>query len=176
MNAPSASGTRAGPPLVSLSLASAAALGYQILLLRLFSIIQWHHFAYMVISLALLGYGASGTFLTLARQRLSGHLPAAYGLGIGLFALSCLPAFLLAQYLAFSPEELLWRPQLIWRLGALYLVLGLPFFFVACAVGLVLMGWGRLAGRVYAVDLIGAASGATAGYISERQGRSRSYR
>ena len=162
MNAPSASGTRAGPPLVSLSLASAAALGYQILLLRLFSIIQWHHFAYMVISLALLGYGASGTFLTLARQRLSGHLPAAYGLGIGLFALSCLPAFLLAQYLAFSPEELLWRPQLIWRLGALYLVLGLPFFFVACAVGLVLMGWGRRAGRVYAVDLIGAAAGATA--------------
>ncbi|MGB5621252.1 MAG: SAM-dependent methyltransferase [Gammaproteobacteria bacterium] len=164
MDAPiaNASGARAGPPLVSLSLASAAALSYQILLLRLFSIIQWHHFAYMVISLALLGYGASGTFLTLARQRLSGNLPAAYVLGIGLFALSCLPAFLLAQHLAFSPEELLWRPHLIWRLGALYLVLGLPFFFIACAVGLVLMGWGRLAGRVYAVDLIGAAAGAAA--------------
>ncbi len=28
--------------------------------MRLFSIILWHHFAYMIISLALLGYGASG--------------------------------------------------------------------------------------------------------------------
>lgn len=151
---------RAGPPLWSLTLASAAALAYQILLLRLFSIIQWHHFAYMVISLALLGYGASGTVLTLARERLSRRLAPAYVLGIGLFALSCLPAFLLAQQLAFSPEELLWRPQLAWRLAALYLVLGLPFFFVAGAVGLVLMGWGKTAGRIYAVDLIGASAGA----------------
>ena len=151
---------RARPPLWSLTLASAAALAYQILLLRLFSIIQWHHFAYMVISLALLGYGASGTALTLARAWLSRRLAVAYVLGIGLFALSSLPAFLLAQHLAFSPEELLWRPQLVWRLAALYLVLGLPFFFVASAVGLVLMGWGRAANRVYAVDLAGAAAGA----------------
>ncbi|MGD8978059.1 MAG: hypothetical protein PVG91_10680, partial [Gammaproteobacteria bacterium] len=147
----------ARPPLRSLTLASGAALAYQILLLRLFSIIQWHHFAYMVISLALLGYGASGTVLTLARGWLARRLGAAYVLGIGLFALSSLPAFLLAQQLAFSPEELLWRPQLVWRLAALYLVLGLPFFFVAGAVGLVLMGWGRAASRVYAVDLAGAA-------------------
>lgn len=28
--------------------------------MRLFSIIQWHHFAYMMISVALLGYGAAG--------------------------------------------------------------------------------------------------------------------
>ena len=125
------------------------------LLLRLFSIIQWHHFAYMVISLALLGYGASGTFLTLARQRLSGHLPAAYGLGIGLFALyilrrSCSPTLRKNCCGGHSSS------------GAWCLVLGLPFFFVACAVGLVLIGWGQLAGRVYAVDLIGAAAGATA--------------
>ena len=31
--------------------------------MRLFSIIQWHHFAYMMISVALLGYGAAGTFV-----------------------------------------------------------------------------------------------------------------
>ena len=43
------------PPLLSVALLSAAALAYEILLMRLFSIIQWHHFAYMIIiSLALL--------------------------------------------------------------------------------------------------------------------------
>ena len=40
-------------------LVSAAAIGYELLLMRVLSIIQWHHFAYMIISLALLGYGAS---------------------------------------------------------------------------------------------------------------------
>ena len=56
------------PPYFAIALFSAAALAYEILLIRLFSIIQWHHFAYMIISLSLLGYGASGMFLSLARQ------------------------------------------------------------------------------------------------------------
>ena len=59
----------AGPPLIAIALISAAALAYEILLMRLFSIILWHHFAYMIISLALLGYGASGVLLTLGRAR-----------------------------------------------------------------------------------------------------------
>ncbi len=57
---------------------SAGALAYEILLMRLFSIIHWHHFAYMMISLAMLGYGASGTFLVLARKRLKGHYRCAF--------------------------------------------------------------------------------------------------
>jgi hypothetical protein len=63
--APEASDT---PPLAAVAMLSAAALGYEILLMRLFSIILWHHFAYMMISVALLGYGAAGTFVALARR------------------------------------------------------------------------------------------------------------
>jgi hypothetical protein len=48
---------------------SGAALAYEILLIRLFAIIEWHHLAFLVISLALLGYGASGTLLALLRDR-----------------------------------------------------------------------------------------------------------
>ena len=55
---------------LAVSLVSAAALAYEILLTRLFAIIQWHHFAYMIISVALLGYGAAGTMVTLLRTRL----------------------------------------------------------------------------------------------------------
>ena len=51
------------PPWLGVALISLAALSYEVLLTRLFAIIQWHHFAYMVISLALLGFGASGTLL-----------------------------------------------------------------------------------------------------------------
>ena len=42
------------PPYASVALLSAAALAYEILLTRLFAIVQWHHFAYMMISAALL--------------------------------------------------------------------------------------------------------------------------
>src|SRR5256885_16103017 len=52
------------PPLLAIAMLSAATLGYEILLMRLFSVIQWHHFAYMMISVALLGYGAAGTGLS----------------------------------------------------------------------------------------------------------------
>ena len=48
---------------------------------------------------------------------------------------------------------------LAWRLALIYLVLASPFFCVASAVGLALMGWGRRADRVYALDLTGAAGG-----------------
>ncbi len=58
------------PPLLALALLSAAALGYEILLMRLLSIILWHHFAYMMISVALLGYGAAGALVALARPAL----------------------------------------------------------------------------------------------------------
>ncbi|MFW2366023.1 MAG: hypothetical protein ACN4GW_06380, partial [Desulforhopalus sp.] len=52
------------PPLFAITLLSAAMLAYEILLIHLFSIIQYHHYGYMLIGLALLGYGASGTFLS----------------------------------------------------------------------------------------------------------------
>ena len=47
--------------LAAVLLISCAAIAYEILLMRVLSIVQWHHFAWMIISLALLGYGASGS-------------------------------------------------------------------------------------------------------------------
>ena len=69
-------------PRFSIALLSASALAYEILLMRLFSIIQWHHFAYMIISLALLGYGASGSFLTLKSNRLLANYPRNFVINI----------------------------------------------------------------------------------------------
>ena len=48
------------PLLPAVGLVSAGALAYEVLLTRLFSIVQWHHYAYMIISIALLGYGNVG--------------------------------------------------------------------------------------------------------------------
>ena len=37
--------------LAAVAVISAAILAYQVLLMRLFSIVSWHHFAYMIISI-----------------------------------------------------------------------------------------------------------------------------
>ena len=50
---------------------SASVLSYQVILVRAFSIGQWHHFAYMVISIALLGFGASGTLLAALERKMA---------------------------------------------------------------------------------------------------------
>ncbi len=146
-------------PRYSIALLSACALGFEILLMRLFSIIQWHHFAYMIISLALLGYGASGTFLSLASKRLLAHFPLAYVANVLLFGLSALACYLAAQQIPFNAQEVLWDARQPWYLLSLYLLLSLPFFFAATAIGLALLRFRQDMSRLYAADLLGAGLG-----------------
>jgi len=143
----------------ALSLVSAAALAYEILLTRLFSIVQWHHFAYMMISVALLGYGAAGSFVTLLQERLLRRLDAAFALCAALFGVAAAGCFLLAQAVPFNALEFLWDPrQPVWLL-AVYLLLFLPFFFAAICVCLMFTRYAEQAGRIYSFDILGAAAG-----------------
>ncbi len=148
------------PPVYSVLLISAAALGYEVLLMRLFSIVQWHHFAYMVISLALLGYGASGTFLTFMRDRLVTRFDKAFTVNASLFGISAVGCFLLAQRLPFNTLEMFWDPRQWLLLLLSYLLLFIPFFFAANCVCLTFARFGEQIPRIYAFDLVGAGLGA----------------
>jgi hypothetical protein len=98
-------------PLFALSLLSASALGYELLLMRLFSIIQWHHFAYVMISVAVLGYGAAGAMVALAQRWLAPRFAAVFVGGALLFGVFSVASFALAQRVAFNPLEILWDPR-----------------------------------------------------------------
>ena len=54
----------------AIGLISAAIIAFQLILMQILSYIQWYHFAYMIISMALLGFGAAGTFLTIFQKKL----------------------------------------------------------------------------------------------------------
>ena len=148
------------PPVYAILLVSAAALAYEVLLIRLFSIIQWHHFAYMVISMALLGYGASGTFVTLLRRRLLAAFPEAFLFNANLFGLTAVGCFMLAQHLPFNMLEMFWDPAQLGYLLLAYLLLFIPFFFAANCICLSFSRFDRKIPRIYAFDLIGAGLGA----------------
>ncbi|HSD74935.1 MAG TPA: hypothetical protein VLB75_09210 [Steroidobacteraceae bacterium] len=146
-------------PLASIALVSCAALANEILLTRFFAIVHWHHFAYMMISLALLGFGASGTFLFLARELLLRHFALAFSASLLLFGCFTVLGPLLAQQLPFRAEELLWNPRQPLWLVTTYLALSLSFFCAANAIGLALIAYRARASALYASDLIGAGAG-----------------
>ena len=150
--------SRAG--LVAVAVLSAAILAYEVLLMRLFSIIWWHHFAYMIISVALLGFGASGTALAFARERLLPRFADWFAAGAALFGLTAVLCFAVAMRLPFNALAILWEPeQLLW-LGLAYALLVLPFFFGGGAIGLAFSRAPDQIGRTYAYDLVGAGLGA----------------
>ncbi|CAN7246905.1 spermidine synthase [Variovorax sp. LjRoot178] len=146
-------------PLIAVALISAAALAYEIVLMRLFSIMLWHHFAYMIISLALLGWGASGAVLTLAQHAVQRHFAPLFCASAAAFGAGAVGCFLLAQRVPFNPLELLWDPRQPANLLAIYLLLLLPFL---CAGACVCMALSRFRGklaRIYSFDILGAGAG-----------------
>jgi spermidine synthase len=146
-------------PVYSIALLSATAIAYEILLVRLFAIIQWHHYAYMVISLALLGYGASGTFLAFSLKPLIANFRISLLINMTLFGLSTLLCFLVAQEIAFVPDAVAYDIGQWVNLTGMYLLLSVPFFFAANAIGLTLAQAGERLSWVYAADLLGAGIG-----------------
>ncbi len=143
--------------LFALLLLSAATLAYELALMRAFSIALWHHLAYMVISIALLGFGASGTLLALWKPK---DTERAFALFSFLFALSLPLCFLAAQRLPLEPLLLLWDLKQSLVLAAYYMIFFLPFFFAAVAVALLLLERACQAPRVYFFNLVGSGLGA----------------
>jgi len=142
-----------------LFLLSAATLVFEINLTRLFSVAQFYHFAFMIVSLALLGFGASGTFLTLC-PRLKERDPARVLslLGWG-FALTAVGSYILTLYVPFDSFRIAhdWRQAVVLALH--YVALATPFFCSGTAVGLLLAAHPEDANRTYAANLTGSAVG-----------------
>jgi len=150
------------PPLSAIFVLSATALAYEVLLVRLFSIIHWHHFAFMVISIALLGYGASGSMITVFQRGLLQRYGSVLIFNAVMFGLSAIACFIVVQQLPFNALEILWDTSQWKRLLMSYLLLTLPFFFVANAIALTMARYHDRIALIYGVDLIGAGTGAIA--------------
>jgi spermidine synthase len=139
---------------------SFAVLGYEVLLMRLLTITKWHHFAYMIISVALLGFGASGTLVALLQRRLVDRYHRMFQVGAGLFAVGLIACFLLAQQVPLNPLEIFWDRKQWGYLLATYLLLLVPFFCAATCIALSFVRFKDRIHRLYLFDLLGAGSGA----------------
>ncbi len=148
--------------LVGMALLSAAALLLQVALTRVFSVAQFYHFAFLVVSLALLGFGASGSVLALwpGLRRVAWRPWFALG-----FALTAVVAYLFDNHFAFDSYSIAWDPDQAWLLVANLLLLAVPFAFAGLLIGSMLTAGAGEAGRIYAANLLGSAAGAIGAII-----------
>ncbi len=154
-----------GPRTLALAagagLTSAAILGFEVGLMRLLLVAGWHHFAFVVISVALLGFGAGGTVLTLARPWFERHASAALLALTAATAVSMPLCAQISQSVAVDPRFLpaLWDRQLAAWI-AYWAILFVPFLLGASSVGLAVMMARRRVAVVYAANLLGSGAGA----------------
>ncbi len=144
--------------LAGVALTALSTLLIELALTRLFSVLLYYHFAFMAISVALLGLGAGGLFsywivgegpLELLWARLA-RLAAANAL---------LTVVVLAVLLRTSVSLSVSASNLL-RLAVIYFVSAAPFFFSGAILSVVLARLPARAGAVYGADLAGASAGA----------------
>lgn len=137
---------------------SMAGLVLEIALTRMFSVSLWHHLAFMVISTALLGFGASGAFLSIFNFAFQHELHHVLALLSGLFSFSVLISLALMIRVPLDPLAIN-EPQHFLYLLAYYALVVLPFFFAGLTLGTVLSRMAGQIGSLYFADLIGAGLG-----------------
>jgi spermidine synthase len=136
-------------------LMSFAALLLELGLTRLFSVVLFYHFAFLAISIALLGLGAGAVFACLRREWLSqwstGQLGAALCAGNGILIIAVLEVVV---HTAVS-LNLTW-PN-FWRLTVVYLASAVPFFITGLLFSIVFARHAEHVTQLYGADLLGGS-------------------
>ncbi len=142
--------------LAGVGLVSLASLLLELALTRLFSVILFYHFAFLAISIALLGLGAGGVFAFVARDRLS-HWNTR-SLGSVLCSLNSVLVVGVLEIVLHVPVALDLSKANFLRLTVLYLAAAVPFFLTGLLFSVVFARETALVTRLYGADLCGGAA------------------
>ncbi|MFZ2960621.1 MAG: hypothetical protein WA705_27390 [Candidatus Ozemobacteraceae bacterium] len=175
---------------LSIGLVSLAIILLEIAFMRAFALRFWQHFAHMVISVALLGFGASGVAIALLRPYFRPihpknacppwHFPPQPGAFVGIhpllgirsvwmcglalaFAISIPLSILALAEIPLNPLFLTWDLSQSWTILLFEILTLIPFLFGAGMIGLGLTDTPQRIGGHYAANFVGSGVGAIAG-------------
>jgi spermidine synthase len=136
---------------------SGASLALSLLFTRIFSVTMYYHFAFLLVSLALLGIAVAGVAISLLPNVFrEDRLPWLSGM----FALSIAPLALLSlKVVTDSPLSVDLSLENTSKLIRLYFATAMPFLASGFAISLAIAGAKDKIGTVYAFDMGGAALG-----------------
>ena len=138
------------PLLAMVAVMSAAVLGFEVALTRVFAVLLRYHFAFLVVSIALCGLGVGGYVAHFLRRR----KPISLSLTTVVFGASLDIALLLVLRGIFAHF-----PQGYWLAAVIVLI---PFTVAGVFLAEVFSRYPQWSGRLYAWDLAGAAITAVA--------------
>ena len=144
---------------------AAATLFLQVLVHRLVSAKLLNNYAFLVISLTMLGFAVSGSLLTLGVKAFLRRIPETASVSAALFVLTALLATVLFCGTRTSAPFAISRPSFVLgflRWTPFALLFALPFTFAGLTLGALLSAEQLSARRVYFFDLLGSAFGALA--------------
>ncbi len=141
--------------LLGLGLTSFAALLLELALTRLFSVVLFYHFAFLAISIALLGLGAGGVFAYLFKKRMG--RTDTRTLAARLCIANSLTIFIVLEVVLHVPVALNVTGKNFLHLTILYLVAAVPFFLTGLLFSVVFARETWRVPRLYGADLSGGA-------------------
>jgi spermidine synthase len=140
---------------------SISIISYQIVLIQILSFVQWYHFAYLIISIAMLGFGAAGTILSLFKDKLLKKSDLILPLLMTLCGLTMPIAVHLSQLSSIRFDTMLFFTgnYQIARLLLNYLIFTVPFLLGALAIGIIFIKHADSIGKLYFSNLMGSGIG-----------------
>ncbi|MBN1551707.1 hypothetical protein JW979_09565, partial [bacterium] len=142
-----------------LFLISAAVLLIEIVQMRVFSLALWHHLAYLVITIALLGFGVSGTIIAIFPEFFRKNMPVVLIYGSIFFAGSTFIAFWITSHERLDTFKLLTPSGLqfsqLFLLFLYYAVFIVPFVAAGGVIACIFTCHSRNAFSLYFANLSG---------------------
>jgi len=140
-------------------LLSVAILSLEITFIRIFSISQYYHFAFMIVSIAFLGYGASGAFLSIYRGIWKFDIENLLSFLSLLLPLSIIISQIVINLIPFDTYKIAWDKTQFFYIGIYYVVLALPFFISGMCIAIILKKFSHEIAKVYFFNLLGSGIG-----------------
>jgi len=144
---------------IGIFLISTATLILEISLVRVISVSQWHHFAYLVISIALLGLGAGGSFLFVFPKILDFQIQKTLSIISLLFCISNILGYCIFNTIPFDPVRIAWDTNQSLYILLYYLFLSIPFFFFGLCLAILFTKLPEKSSKLYFFNLTGSAIG-----------------
>jgi predicted membrane-bound spermidine synthase len=139
------------PVILSVFFVSFSVIMFEISLTRIFSVILFYHYVFLIISLSILGLGIGGLgfhFWNQKRVNRDKNFPVLFLLGLTYVVVSILSVVVIIKF------------PVIGNVFFYFLITLLPFCFAGAFLAKVFRDWGDIAGKIYSADMIGAALGA----------------
>jgi hypothetical protein len=139
---------------VTVGFTAFATLLFELTQTRILSYIFWNHIVYLTVSLALLGFGISGTLVALIGSRRSLFSPRLVGALLTGFGASSFGAIVLTSRLLPRLELSGWSSLLF-----CYVAYVVPFIFAGAVLTIILSSSVESVGSLYSIDLLSAGLG-----------------